>query len=126
MSKLIPQDHGGAMNRWEKGESGNVKGMPKGTLNTSTIIKQFLNTEFSADNIPEEFKNLKIKGKKMTMHQLIILAQAKKALKGDEKAYDRIIDRIEGKATQTVVADINQTTSIKNILDEAQKLEDLN
>jgi hypothetical protein len=97
-------------------------GRPKGVRPMKSIIKEFLECEFDAKNIPPEFQNLKIKGKTMTVQQLMTLAQIKKALKGDEKAYDRIIDRYEGKPTQTVVTEdeegnkksINVNISIKD------------
>jgi hypothetical protein len=97
-------------------------GRPKGVRPMKSIIKEFLECEFDAKNIPPEFQNLKIKGKTMTVQQLMTLAQIKKALKGDEKAYDRIIDRFEGKPTQTVVTEdeegnkksINVNISIKD------------
>lgn len=68
---------------WQKGQSGNLKGKPKGSRNRSTIIKELLMT---GDN---EYK----------MH----LAQLLKAIeKGDTNAYKAILDSAYGAPVQTI------------------------
>ena len=122
MAKQVPARNGGTLTRPDKGETMNPNGRPKGVRSMKSIIQEFLECEFDAKNIPPEFQNLKIKGKTMTVQQLMTLAQIRKALKGDEKAYDRIIDRFEGKPTQTL--DINHS-NIKEVLEEQDKEEQI-
>lgn len=67
-------------------------GRPKGTLNSSTILKRFLDTERDIVNpLTNETENL-------TVAEEMALQQIKSALKGDLNAYREILDRIEGKS----------------------------
>lgn len=45
MGELIPQPHGGALYRPNKGETANPNGMPKGTKHIATWIQEMLNDE---------------------------------------------------------------------------------
>ncbi len=103
--------------RWEKGESGNPKGRPKGSKNRSTIAKYWLAIE----------QNLKnpLTGDTETMSQedLMTLALIKKAREGDVGAYKALMDsgygapvqQVEQKQTNIDLSDLS-TDEIRDLL----------
>jgi len=82
--------------RWQKGESGNPNGRPKGSKNRSTIAKYWLDVE-------QKLKN-PLTGSDETMSQedLMTLAQIKKARDGDTTAYKALMDSTYGAPIQQV------------------------
>lgn len=80
----------------KKGEIRNPKGRPKGLPNAKTRYKRLLEViskmPHPVTGEEEEFTQLEIMDMKIMQ----------KALKGDIKAYEVIMDRLEGKATQPV------------------------
>jgi len=76
--------------KFEKGESGNPNGRPKGARNRSTIVRQWLDVE-------QKLKN-PITGSEEQMNQedLMTLAQIKKAREGDTQAYKALLDSAYG------------------------------
>lgn len=76
--------------KFEKGESGNPNGRPKGARNRSTIVRQWLEVE-------QKLKN-PITGSEEQMNQedLMTLAQIKKAREGDTQAYKALLDSAYG------------------------------
>jgi len=88
--------NGGILKPFEKGESGNPNGRPKGSKNRSTIAKYWLSIE----------QNLKnpLTGDTETMSQedLMTLALIKKAREGDTNAYKALMDSGYGAPVQQV------------------------
>lgn len=82
--------------RWQKGESGNPKGRPKGSLNRSTIARKWLEVNQSLKN--------PLTGENETMSQedLMTLALIKKAREGDVAAYKALMDSGYGAPLQQV------------------------
>jgi hypothetical protein len=82
--------------RWEKGESGNPAGRPKGSKNRSTIARQWL-------EVNQNLKN-PITGENETMSQedLMTLALIKKAREGDVNAYKALMDSGYGAPVQQI------------------------
>ena len=82
--------------RWEKGESGNPNGRPKGSKNRSTIARQWLEVNQSLKN--------PLTGEQETMSQedLMTLALIKKAREGDVNAYKALMDLGYGAPIQQV------------------------
>jgi hypothetical protein len=82
--------------RWEKGESGNPNGRPKGAKNRSTIAKYWL-------EVNQNLKN-PLTGENETMSQedLMTLALIKKARDGDVSAYKALMDSGYGAPLQQV------------------------
>lgn len=80
--------------KFQKGESGNPKGRPKGSLNRATIVKKWLQTE-------TEFTN-PVTGKKerMTLEDSITLSQLAQAGKGNTSAYKALLDSAYGAPKQ--------------------------
>jgi len=81
---------------WEKGQSGNPKGRPKGSKNRSTIAKYWL-------EVNQKLKN-PITGDNETMSQedLMTLALIKKAREGDVSAYKALMDSGYGAPVQQI------------------------
>lgn len=76
---------------FQKGESGNPNGRPKGQRNYATIYREALQKLAAAQNVtPEELEDL------------IEQTGLNKALEGDYKFFQDIRDRIHGKPTQAV------------------------
>jgi hypothetical protein len=82
--------------RWEKGESGNPAGRPKGSKNRSTIARQWLEVNQSLKN--------PLTGEQETMSQedLMTLALIKKAREGDVSAYKALMDSSYGQPLQQI------------------------
>lgn len=82
--------------RWEKGESGNPNGRPKGSLNRSTIARKWLEVNQSLKN--------PLTGENETMSQedLMTLALIKKAREGDVNAYKALMDSGYGAPVQQI------------------------
>lgn len=90
---------------FEKGVSGNPNGMPKGIEHSKTRLKRILTLLKEVPN--PETKQLE----KYSYLELMDLKQVKKALKGDTRAYQEILDRFEDKPTQRVEQK-NENTNI--------------
>lgn len=82
--------------RWEKGQSGNPNGRPKGSKNRSTIARYWMEVE-------QKLKN-PLTGTDETMSQedLMTLAMIKKAREGDVAAYKALMDSGYGAPIQQV------------------------
>ncbi len=79
--------------KWEKGQSGNPNGRPRGQA-LSTILKTLLD---GTTTIDEEGKK-----KKITRNEQIALSLLKEASNGNVQAIKEIFDRTEGKAQQFI------------------------
>jgi hypothetical protein len=82
--------------RWEKGESGNPNGRPKGAKNRSTIARLWLETTQKAKN--------PITGEEQILSQedLGTLALVKKMREGDVAAYKALMDSGYGAPLQQI------------------------
>lgn len=103
MAKKIKGPKGGILNHFEKGESGNPKGRPKGIKDRSTIARQVLGM---VGILPDQIFN-KLKqmypaiDKRMTVEEIMTITLANKAIsKGDHNAYNALMDSGHGKAPQ--------------------------
>jgi hypothetical protein len=81
---------------WKKGESGNPAGKPKGVPNSKTRLLRLLQLMQTKTN--------PVTGEKeeFSIAEQMDMAILAKALKGDIRAYDAILDRLEGKPQQTI------------------------
>jgi hypothetical protein len=88
------------LKKFEKGESGNPNGRPKGSRNRSTIARQWL-------EVNQKLKN-PLTGQEETMSQedLMTLALIKKAREGDVSAYKALMDSGYGTPHQTISEEI--------------------
>jgi hypothetical protein len=81
---------------FKKGQSGNPKGYPKGVPNSATRYKRILGLIQKKRNfLTGEMEDL-------TVAEQMDMGIIKKALGGDVIAYREIMDRLEGKAKQTM------------------------
>jgi len=82
--------------RWEKGESGNPKGRPKGAKGRATIARYWLEVNQNLKNpITGEQEN-------MSQEDLMTLAIIKKARDGDVNAYKALMDSGYGAPLQQI------------------------
>ena len=85
--------------QFKKGESGNLKGRPKGVKNRGTIIRDIFNSitqldSFRFNDLQSKFPNIK---EGMSIEYLMTLIQVDKAIfKGDTKAYKVLMDSLYG------------------------------
>lgn len=81
---------------YEKGQSGNPKGRPKGSKNRSSVAKKWLSVEQNQKN------PLTNQDEDMSQEDLITLALIKKARKGDVQAYQKLLDSAYGAPVQQI------------------------
>lgn len=80
----------------KKGEIRNPNGRPKGLPNSKTVLRRLLAlTESTKNPVTGEMEE-------MSQLEIITLKQLANARKGDLKAYREMLDRLEGKAQQSV------------------------
>ena len=98
---------------WEKGESGNPAGRPKGSRNRSTIARRWL-------EVNQKLKNpLTSEEETMSQEDLMTLALIKKAREGDVNAYKALMDSGYGAPVQQI-----EQTNIELPLFPDVKIED--
>ena len=88
--------------RRKKGESGNPKGKPKGTLNRSTIAKKWL--EVLSE---EELEDGVVKW--LSNEEAMTLALIQKARKGCVNSYKALMDSAYGTAKDSIDINSNET-----------------
>lgn len=93
---------------WKPGESGNPAGKKKGTRHFSTLIREAI-TKVATDTGTSDDKE-------------IVRALVEKAKMGDLKAVDMVLDRVDGKAEQTINLDGEVTINDGLSLEEKEAL----
>ncbi len=94
---------------WEKGQSGNPAGYPKGQKNRSTILKELMEVILKQNGKPVA-NPLDPTESKITIEKAMQVKMIEKALKGDLNAYQLIMDTVYGKLTDNVsVQSTNRT-----------------
>jgi hypothetical protein len=81
-------EEAGENTRWKPGQSGNPSGPKPGYKHINTWVQQLLNDESFEAQIMEGYTIKEFKGAPL---KAIILAQIKKAVAGDTKAYDSLV-----------------------------------
>lgn len=91
---------------FQKGQSGNPNGRPKGRRNRATVVRQWL-------EVAQQSKN-PITGETEMLEQqdLIVLAQIKAAREGSTQAFNALMDSADGKVAQRVEV---VTPDVKNL-----------
>lgn len=101
--KKVEQPHGGSINLLEKGESGNLKGKPKGTLNVKTVIRKWLEAEDLTDDTKRFLEQAKIQESQHLTHlEVMTLKLMAKAKRGDVPAYKALVEQIDAKPKQEI------------------------
>lgn len=91
-------DTSGLAPPWKPGQSGNPSGMPK--ENITFFINKYL--EMPIKEMLEIYHD-KERREALPAKEAIALIQVGRAIEGKEYPTDRVLDRTEGKATETVV-----------------------
>lgn len=81
-----------AAHRFQKGQSGNPKGRPKGSLDYRTSVQQALSARVT---VTEGGKRKKVSSLQATLMRL-----SEKALRGDIKAIVKVLDLADGMAVE--------------------------
>ena len=91
-----------------KGVSGNPAGKPKGTQHSKTRLLRLL------ELVQKKRNPITGEEEEFTVLELMDMQMIAKALKGDQKAYEVVVDRLEGKPKQTtdITADIKGNVQI--------------
>ena len=85
---------------FEPGKSGNPAGLKPGTRHTKTLLRDLLAVTLEKENPLTKEKQL------LTAEQLMHLGQIAKAINdNDTRAYEAVLDRIDGRPTQTIAND---------------------
>jgi len=93
---------------YPKGVSGNPAGKPKGTQHSKTRLLRIL------DLVQKKRNPITGEEEDFTVLELMDMQMIAKALKGDQRAYEAVVDRLEGKPKQTtdITADIKGNVQI--------------
>ena len=86
---------------FEAGVSGNPAGKPKGTEHSKTRLKRIL------DLVQKKRNPITGEEEEFTVLELMDMQMIAKALRGDQKAYQEVIDRLEGKPKQTSEVEVS-------------------
>lgn len=84
--------------QFKPGQSGNPAGRPKGSRNMSTVFQDAIKTLVKPENGSGDWKSIE---------EQMILAQIQKALSGDTKAFEVVMNRAYG--TPKRVVEVEQT-----------------
>jgi hypothetical protein len=85
--------------QFTKGVSGNPNGRPKGVQNSKTRLLRLL------ELVQKKRNPITGEEEDFTVLELMDMQMISKALKGDQRAYEAVVDRLEGRPKQTT--DIN-------------------
>lgn len=95
-----PGKNGGTINVWKHGQSGNPKGPAPGYIQAKTVLKKLLAAKGKFEN------PLTGKEEDMQLGDALHLIQIYKAIiAGDTRAYEAIMDRVDGRPVQTLAND---------------------
>lgn len=97
-----------APHQFAPGISGNPNGRPRGSRNMSTVFREALDVLAQNESAVDGWE---------TIEQQMVRAQIKKALCGDTRAFEAVMDRAYGKPKQVVEIDSNDSGGVA--IDEA-------
>ena len=96
------QPHGGTLNRYEKGTTGNPKGRPKGSRNKKNIVIEVF--EYLDKTPPQSISEVQKDYPKLTTLDLMIAVQINKAItKQDTQAFKVIMELIQPTLSQVQI-----------------------
>ena len=104
--------------QFQKGQSGNPNGRPKGRQDNATILKKYLNTILKS-------KDLTGADIEVPAWDIMNMRMIAEAIEGNTTAYNAIIDRIEGKPKQSVDSTINTGKNLNIIVTDPNAADNL-
>ena len=111
MEQNTAKNTAGLKEPWKKGETGNPNGRPKGQRNYATIYREALEKIAASQNkTPEEIENM------MTE------AGIKHSIKGNQKFYAYIMDKVHGKTPERHVVDMTIQEPSEKVKNLAKRL----
>jgi len=118
MGTKVKQKHGGAINRWGKGECGNSKGRPRKLVpllkdkgySPSQTLDMLRNVQWME---LDELQAIHKDEKESVLARTLAKAAYDALKKGDLSVYEKIWDRIMGKPKQIVEADVTSNSVVK-------------
>lgn len=114
MDKNTAKNTAGLKEPWQKGETGNPNGRPKGQRNYATIYRDALEKIAAAQGkTPEEIETL------------LLEAGIKNAIKGNHKFHAYMMDKIHGKTPERHEVDMTIKEPSDEIKELAKKLNGL-
>jgi len=84
-----------------KGVSGNPAGKPKGTEHSKTRLKRLL------DLVQKKKNPITGQEEEFTVLELMDMQMIANSLRGDQRAYQEVIDRLEGKPKQSTEVEVS-------------------
>ena len=99
MGATRPGKNGGTLGIWQPGQSGNPKGPKPGYHHAKTILKKLLATRGAFLN------PLTGQQEEMSLADALHLTQVFKAATGDTRAYEAVMDRVDGRPAQVFGSD---------------------
>ena len=125
MAKKIEQEHGGAIQRWEKGESGNPNGRPRKYV--SLLKEQGYKLSEINDSIQammamdlEELKQVWDNPKATVLEKTIANAMRKSLEKGSLYSLETLLTRVYGKPKEQM--DINTDNKVEVVFIEGKTI----
>jgi hypothetical protein len=125
MAKKIEQEHGGAIQQWEKGESGNPNGRPKKYVTLLreqgyklSEINDTIQVMFQMDL--EELKEVWDNPKATVLEKTIANAMRKSLEKGSLYSLETLLTRVYGKPKEQM--DINTDNKVEVVFIEGKTI----
>jgi hypothetical protein len=97
--------------QWKKGQSGNKRGRPKGSQGFSTLIEEELQTLVTITEGGEQ--------KRVRKQQVAVKALVARAMKGDPKAIDKVIEL----CSRDVFGSGEQEIEVTLVLEEEEQMQ---
>ena len=90
--------------RWKPGQSGNPKGRPPKAISITSLVKEIL------DEVPEEVKPGVKNTEGKTWAELVAVTLVRGAVEGNSAHLKELLERMEGKVTQPIRAELAPET----------------